>query len=134
MEIKSYSPEDVNISINGRIITGFATDNMINVSRNEDSATPVVDVKGAAITYVKNGNRSGTIAITVSSNSSSVSFLRSLANDGTDFPVLITDANDDSRITISAQRCRILKMADISRGKNLADETFNIFVPELNIR
>ena len=84
--------------------------------------------------YEENADESGTIALTLQGTSPSLRMLRRLAANRQRISVSITDANDDDTITISAQRCRILKVPDLSRGKGVATVTVNIFVPNLVIR
>ena len=37
IEVASYDPKKVNLVMNGKIITGFASDSMITIARNEDT-------------------------------------------------------------------------------------------------
>lgn len=46
IEVASYDPKKVNLVMNGKIITGFASDSMITIARNEDTVTTQVGVKG----------------------------------------------------------------------------------------
>ena len=46
IEIASYDPKKVNLVMNGKIITGFASDSMITIARNEDTVTTQTGVKG----------------------------------------------------------------------------------------
>lgn len=133
MDITSYDPKKVNVNIDGTMVTGFASDGIITVSKNEDAVTPNVGCKGDVV-YEENANESGTIAITLQATSSSLPKLRSLASNRKQFPMSVSDANDDDSISISAQRCRITKLPDLSRGKNTGTVTVNIYVPNLVIR
>ena len=36
IEVASYDPKKVNLVLNGKIITGFASDSMITIARNEE--------------------------------------------------------------------------------------------------
>ena len=42
IEIASYDPKKVSVIINGKEITGFGTDSVISVTRNEDIVTTQV--------------------------------------------------------------------------------------------
>lgn len=77
IEVASYDPKKVNVIVGGGTITGFAADGVVSVTKNEDSITPAVGAKGD-VTYSENANESGTIAITLMSTSSSLSYLREL--------------------------------------------------------
>lgn len=129
----SYDPKKVNVNVNGTILTGFANDGVVNVSKNEDAVTPNVGCKGDVV-YEENANESGTIAVTLQSTSPSLSMLRSLASGRRTFSVSISDVNADDPVNISAQKCRILKLPDIPRGKGSSTVTVNIYVPNLVVR
>ena len=133
MDTTSYDPKKVNVNIDGTMLTGFASDGIITVSKNEDAVTPNVGCQGDVV-YEENANESGTIAITLQATSSSIPKLRNLASNRKQFVVSVSDANDDDSISIIAQRCRITKLPDLSRGKNTGTVTVNIFVPNLVIR
>ena len=64
MYITSYDPKKVNVNIDGTMLTGFASDGIITVSKNEDAVTPNVGCQGDVV-YEENANESGTIAITL---------------------------------------------------------------------
>ena len=57
IEVASYDPKKVNLVMNGKIITGFASDSMITIARNEDTVTTQVGVKGD-VAYNENANES----------------------------------------------------------------------------
>ena len=68
IEVQSYDPKKVNVIVAGRAITGFASDGVVTLSKNEDSVTPSVGAKGD-VAYSENANESGTIALTLMSTS-----------------------------------------------------------------
>ena len=76
IEVASYDPKKVNVAVAGRIITGFASDGVITITKSEDSVIPSVGAKGD-VAYSENANESGTIAITLMSTSSSLAYLPS---------------------------------------------------------
>lgn len=53
-----YDPEDVNLIVDGTIITGFAEDTFIAVERMEDTFTEYVGVKGE-VSMAENANETG---------------------------------------------------------------------------
>lgn len=128
-----YDVRKVNVNVNGSILTGFASDGVVTVSKSEDAVTPNVGCQGDVV-YEENANESGTIAVTLLGTSSSLPMLRNLSANRKQFSVSISDANDDDSVNISAQKCRITKMPDLARGKNTSTVTVNIFVPNLQIR
>ena len=59
IEIASYDPKKVSVIINGKEITGFGTDSVISVTRNEDIVTTQVGVKGD-VAYSENATKAET--------------------------------------------------------------------------
>ena len=133
IEIASYDPKKVNVNINGKIITGFSPDGVINVVRNEDIVTPTVGTKGD-VTYNENANESGQVTLHLLDSSSSLPFLRSLAVKRKEIRLTITDANDAGAVQFAEERCRIIKPPDLAKAKEIGSTDINIFVPTLNYR
>ena len=133
MDVTSYDPKKVNVAVDGAIITGYASDSMITATKNEDAVTTEVGCKGEVV-YSENANESGTITITLQGTSSSLPRLRSLASSRKQISVTVSDANDSDDISITAQKCRVVKMPDVSRGKTSGNVTISIFVPNLQVR
>jgi|MucameStandDraft_1065616.scaffolds.fasta_scaffold07961_2 hypothetical protein len=133
IEIASYDPKKVNVNINGKIITGFSPDGVINVVRNEDIVTPTTGAKGD-VTYNENANESGQVTLHLMGSSSSLPFLRSLAVKRKEIRLTITDANDAGAVQFAEERCRIIKPPDLAKAKEIGSTDINIFVPTLNYR
>ena len=127
IEVASYDPKKVNLVLNGKIITGFASDSMITIARNEDTVTTQVGVKGD-VAYNENANESGTITVTLMGTSSSLPYVRSLALKRKEVSVMIVDANDSASVNVAEERCRV------TRAKEIGSESVSIFVPSLNYR
>nr|DAZ50872.1 MAG TPA: Protein of unknown function (DUF3277) [Caudoviricetes sp.] len=133
MDVTSYDPKKVNVAVDGAIIAGYASDSMITATKNEDAVTTEVGCKGDVV-YSENANESGTITLTLQGTSSSLPRLRSLASSRKQISVTVSDANDSDDISITAQKCRVVKMPDVSRGKTSGNVTISIFVPNLQVR
>ena len=133
IEVASYDPKKVNLVMNGKIITGFASDSMITIARNEDTVTTQVGVKGD-VAYNENANESGTITVTLMGTSSSLPYVRSLALKRKEVSVMIVDANDSASVNVAEERCSVIKPPDITRAKEIGSESVSIFVPSLNYR
>ena len=133
IEVASYDPKKVNLVMNGKIITGFASDSMITIARNEDTVTTQVGVKGD-VAYNENANESGTITVTLMGTSSSLTYVRSLALKRKEGSVMIVDANDSASGKVAEERGRVIKPPDIPRAKEIGSESVSIFVPSLNYR
>ena len=102
IEVASYDPKKVNVIVGGRTIT-----------------------------YSENANESGTIAITLMSTSSSLSYLRELEAKRRAVNVTISDVNDADAFTLSADNCRVMKMPDLTRNKEQSTITVNIYAPSV---
>ena len=100
IEVASYDPKKVNVIVGGRIITGFASDGVVTLTKNEDSVTTSAGAKGD-IVYSENANESGTVALTLSSTSSSLAYLRGLDAKRRAFNVTISDVNDRDGFVMS---------------------------------
>lgn len=133
VDVTTYDPKKVSIVVNNSMITGFAADSMITVARSEDIVTTAVGVQGD-VTYNENANESGTMTITLSGTSSSLRSLRDLALRRKPLSVLLVDANDDSNVYVSGERCRITRPPDLTRAKEIGSETVTIFVPALEYK
>ena len=133
MEITSYDVKKVNVSVNGSIITGFAADSLITISKNEDAVTTEVGCQGDVV-YSENANESGTVQLTLAGTSSSISKFRSWAASRKEVSLMVSDSNDSDSIKVSAQRCHVVKMPDVTRGKTAGSVQVSIFVPNLQIR
>lgn len=133
MEVMTYDPTKVNVVVAGRIITGFAPDGVINLTRNADSITPAVGAKGDVV-YSENADKTGTAAMTLMSTSASLSYLRELEAKRKMVTVSVQDKNDSDSFIMSCDNCRVLKMPDVNRTKEQGSVTVNIYVPALEIR
>jgi len=133
MEVMSYDPTKVNVVVAGRIITGFAADGVINLTRNADSITPAVGAKGDVV-YSENADKTGTAAMTLMSTSASLAYLRELEAKRKMVTVSVQDKNDADGFIMSCDNCRVLKMPDANRAKEQGSVTVNIYVPALEIR
>ena len=133
IEIASYDPKKVNVIVGGRALTGFASDGVVTLTRNEDSVTPSVGAKGD-VCYNENANESGVVAVTLMSTSSSLAYLRDLEAKRKAVPVTVTDVNAAGGFVMSAEECRVQKMPDVARQKEQGTVTVNIFVPHMVLR
>ena len=86
------------------------------------------------IVYSENANESGTVAMTLSSTSSSLAYLRGLDAKRRAFNVTISDVNDRDGFVMSEGNCRVMKMPDTGRQKTEGSVTVNIFVPSMTVR
>lgn len=131
--VTSYDPQKVNVIVAGRVITGFASDGVVNLTRNSDSVTPAVGAKGD-VAYSENADETGTVAITLMSTSASLSYLRELEAKRKMVSVSVQDKNDSDGFVMACDNCRVLKMPDANRAKEQGTVTVNIYVPSMVLR
>lgn len=132
MTIKTYSPEDISISVFGRNLQNLA-DSMVKIAYSEDQFTLMIGGDGEP-TRNKNPNRSGTIVVTLKGSSDDNLFLSGLAAGdyiskiGT-FAVMVKDNNGTSLYT--AAEAFIQKVADADFSKEVTDREWTIACPKL---
>ncbi len=131
--VTTYDPQKVNVIVDGRVITGFASDGVVTLTRNSDSVTPAVGAKGD-VAYSENADETGTVAITLMSTSASLSYLRGLEAKRKMVTVSVQDVNDNDAFVMSCDNCRVLKMPDAARTKEQGTVTINIYVPFMVLR
>lgn len=130
INITNYDPMKVSVVVGGLVITGFADSSVVTVARNEDIVSTTVGVQGD-VAYSENANQSGTITLSLMSNSASLIKLRKMAVDRQEVDVLISDTNEDGGEIISASRCRITKVPDKKKEKTVGSTDVSIFAPAI---
>ena len=131
--VTTYDPQKVNVIVDGRVITGFASDGVVTLTRNSDSVTPAVGAKGD-VAYSENADETGTVAIALMATSASLSYLRGLEAKRKMVTVSVQDVNDNDAFVMSCDNCRVLKMPDAARTKEQGTVTINIYVPFMVLR
>ena len=131
--VTSYDPQKVNVIVAGRVITGFASDGVVNLTRNSDSVTPAVGAKGD-VAYSENADETGTVALTLMSTSASLAYLRELEAKRKMVSVSVQDKNDSDGFVMACDNCRVLKMPDANRAKEQGTVTVNIYDPSMVLR
>jgi hypothetical protein len=132
-EVFTFDPKKVTVAVEGRIMTGYATDGVVTISHNEDRTTPAVGVQGD-VTYSDSANNSGTASVTLMSTSAAIPYLREVCATRREVRLDISDANTDGAFRVSAERCRILKMPETARGAEMETATIEFYIPDLVYR
>lgn len=134
--MRTYDPNDVNVVVGGRTITGFAEDSFVSAERLEDNFTEYVGAKGE-VAMAESNNKTGEITLTLQSTSPSVTYLNNLAErkgSAAIVPVSIVDLNDDGKITVSGAEARVRKPSNYEAGREISEREFVIFVSELEFK
>lgn len=119
--MKTYSPDEISVIVDGQIISGFAEDTFVNVARDEESATFVPSATGGG-SRTKNANKAGKFTFTLQQTSESNQVLSDYINrdengENIILPVLVRD-NSGSDLH-KAEQCYIVKPADSQYAKSL---------------
>lgn len=131
--MSKYDPDKVNVSIGQRIIGGFAEGTFVEVDFNEDKWSHYVGAQGDTTTE-KNIDKTGTITLTVKSDSPSAQYLSSLAQNGSEVSGMVTDNNSDEGTGgWSGTRGHVERPTD-SRGEEIQDIDFEIKFEKLELR
>lgn len=127
----TYDPKKVTGIADGRVITGYAPDGMITITKNADNVTQNVGTQGDVATSISADN-TAVAAITLQSTSASLPQIRSLAARNKKFRFSLSDANDDTSIFINSSGCYVQKTPDFMAGKEVGTVTVNILIPNYN--
>lgn len=126
--VNTYDPKDVNVVVDGTILTGFADGTFVSIEQEEENYTMHVGAQGE-VSRARSHNRSGTITVTLSQDSPSNTYLNRKANSKETFSVAIVDMNTDE--THGGNNCWIEKPADKEFGKEVEEREWVIVVPKL---
>lgn len=130
MSVRTYDPQDVNVVVDGTILTGFAEGTFVSIERSEESYVMYVGSKGEVARSV-NANKSGTITITLDQTSPSNAVLRRLANSVATFPISVVDQNTGE--TSGGNNAWVEQPASKEFGNEIGTREWTIVVPELEV-
>lgn len=130
--MRAYDPKDVNVIVNGRVITGLAEGTFVTAEKTENNFTEYVGAQGE-VTLAESANETGEITITLEGTSPSVSYLNNLANrkgQNAVIPVSVVDLNN-GKTTVGGTECRIRKPSNYEAGNEVTEREFTIFVSKI---
>lgn len=133
--VKTYSPEKIDVIVNGFALSGFTTDSIVTIERSEDAFELYSGADGE-IGRSKNPNRSGTITIMLASTSESNETLSALAiadelsGIGT-FPILVKD-NNGTTLAASGEAW-VQKIAPSELARTINDREWIIQCARLDV-
>jgi len=109
MAVTQYDSKNVNITVGGVYLTGFAEDTMVSFEKMEDNSTYSVGAQGDVVQNIVN-NPLGEITVTLAQTSPQVPYLNELANKGTQVEVWVNNKNTNGTI-VGGSVCVINKPA-----------------------
>ena len=130
----TYDVMDVNLVVDGVVITGYAEGTVINATKSEDNFSTHVGVKGE-VAIAETNNPTGEIEITLKNTSPSVEYLISLASRKGENALVaaqIVDLNTNG-INVGGTECRVKKPSDIAISNEETQRTFSIFIADYTI-
>ncbi|TGK18041.1 DUF3277 family protein [Leptospira fluminis] len=99
----TYDPNEVTLSISGRLVSGFSDGTFISIKRTvSDNYKTHVGAKGE-ISRTKNNNTSGTITFKLKGTSPDNAFLDLIKYQPSAFPVLVKNNSDGKFMAMSSQ-------------------------------
>jgi len=129
MSVNTYDPEDVNVIVNGTILTGFMDGTFVRVEKDEENYTAHVGAKGE-VTRSKNANKLGKITVTLKQDSPSNAYLKRLEKSKSTFPVAVIDQNfGENR---GGNDAWIEKSPNSEYGDEISSREWIFVVPELD--
>jgi len=127
----TYDIKDVNVIVDGVVITGLAEGSVITSEKNEDNFSTHVGVKGE-VTFAETNDPTGTITITLKNTSPHVRYLESLANRAGQNAIIgvqIIDLNTNA-VNVSGNECRVMKSSDKEYSNEETEREYNIMVAD----
>jgi len=131
MAVVKYDPKEVQVIIDGAILTGFADGTFVTASREEERYEEYVGAHGE-VTRSKNANPLGTITVTLKHTSPSNQLLGRLARRDALFPIRVVDRNDGS--TVGGSDAWLVNPADYERGDETEEREWEIRVADYEQR
>lgn len=125
--IATYDARKVTVVVDGKILTGFPDGSFVKCAKSNDNFEESSGAQGDVAIAI-NGDNLGTIEVTVSQTSPSISDLDVIANDRKMVSIWVNSMNE-VRETIGGSQAMLKKPADAEFGKSLANRvyTFTVF-------
>lgn len=137
MSLKTFDPQKVSLILGTHIVSGFAADEFINVSREADNFADITGADGE-VARGKINDKRGNIVITLLQTSESNDFLSTIVRTdeltgGGVFDCLIRDVNGTT--LVNGAEAWILKPADVvySGGGEVGSREWTIRVANLDM-
>lgn len=124
--MQTYDPKDVSVTLDGKIVTGFAEGSMVSAGKDEENFQTKVSAKGE-VYVAKTNNPLGTITVTLSQSSPFVSQLNKWANAGTTISAWVNCKNPVNE-KHGGTKAMVKKPADAEFSDDMGDREFEIQV------
>lgn len=125
-EVRTYDATNVTVMVDGQFITGFAEGSFVECEKDEDNFNTKISAQGDVAVAVRN-NTLGTITITLSQTSPSISLLDKLANTKKQFPVSVI-SNNEVKEKVYGTKAMVKKPANKTFSDEIEDREYEIQV------
>jgi hypothetical protein len=125
-EVRTYDPMNVTVTVKNQFITGFAEGSFVECEKDEANFDTKVSAQGE-VSVSKRNNPLGTVTLTLSQTSPSVSFLDSLAKSGEIFPISVI-SNNEPKEKVYGTQAMVEKPANKTFSDEVEDREFTIKV------
>lgn len=126
ISIGKYDVGEVNVSVGGVMLSGYAEKTFVKVSKSEDNSKFKYSAKGDAASATSY-NTEGEIEVTLMQTSPYVSYLNSLATKGTHVPAWVI-SNNEIKEQYGGTTAVVMKPADAEFSDDISDRKFKIKV------
>ncbi|WP_332649664.1 phage structural protein [Lysinibacillus sp. 54212] len=124
--IATYDARKVTTVIGGVILTGFPDGSFVKCSKDNDNFEASSGAQGDVAIAI-NGDSLGTIEVTLSQTSPSVSYLDKLANNREMVSAWVNSVNEVKEVK-GGSRAMVTKPADAEFGKSISNRVYTIKV------
>lgn len=129
MGVKTYSPKDINLTMGGVDITGFADGTFLTIARENPLFSKVVSADGKEVARARNDDRSGTAELTLLHTADSNVYLDSLRRRDERFgDAVVTFKVSDrkSGVQIFSGQAWVGEIASVEYGKEIGERQWVI--------
>lgn len=129
--IKTYDARNVDVDVDGILLTGFGEDTMVECSQDDDTMSAKNDAKGnVGITI--NNKTMGSIKVTLMQTSPSVNYLDKLARNRSIVPIWVT-SNNEIKEVVGGTKAFVKKYADKKFGAEVDERVFEFQVTDYTV-
>jgi len=128
-DVRTYDSKEVNIVVNGVVITGVAEGTFVTAERAEDDFSEHVGAQGE-VALAETNNITGEITITLDRTSPSNDYLYSLAKKrgkAAIIPVIVVDSNEEGGKKINSTQSRVRRPANYDSSNEITQREWVIF-------
>lgn len=127
-----YDVKKLSITIDGRIATGYAEGNVVEIEQMEDGVVEYIGADGETEVAISSDKRAD-MTLRLKSTSPTIRQLNRLANRKESFAVSVVDFNDDGT-NASATECYVRRPVFPPKGREITEAEFTILMVDPDIQ